>query len=116
MAKHMSSFHKEAIASSVSNNNVGKSKSRSKNNQNGQEKLHGCNYCKKSFVSPAKLRLHTGKFHAEERLSEPPLHMTAPDHPAMMSFSQSLASEGSNTARFFEEQQRRAALASQRHC
>jgi len=107
MAKHMSSFHKEAIASSVSNNNVGKSKSRSKNNQNGQEKLHGCNYCKKSFVSPAKLRLHTGKFHAEERLSEPPLHMTAPDHPAMMSFSQSLASEGSNTARFFEEQQQK---------
>merc|ERR1712127_228171 len=85
----------------------GKSKSRSKSNNLGLEELHGCNYCKKSFVSPAKLRLHTGKYHAEERLSEPPLHMTAPDHPAMMSFSQSLANEGSTTARFFEEQQNR---------
>merc|ERR1711936_1048885 len=104
MSKHMASFHKDAIASDVKNNN--KSKSRSKGSTLGQEKPHGCNYCKKSFVSAAKLRLHTGKCHAEERLLEPPLHMTTPDHPAMMSFSQSLATEGSNPARYFEENQR----------
>ena len=107
MSKHMASFHKDAIASDVKNNN--KSKSRSKGGALGQEKPHGCNYCKKSFVSAAKLRLHTGKCHAEERLLEPPLHMTTPDHPAMMSFSQSLATEGSNPARYFEENQQQLA-------
>ena len=107
MSKLMASFHKDAIASDVKNNN--KSKSRSKGGALGQEKPHGCNYCKKSFVSAAKLRLHTGKCHAEERLLEPPLHMTTPDHPAMMSFSQSLATEGSNPARYFEENQQQLA-------
>lgn len=110
MSKHMASFHKDSMPSSheSNNNNIshGKSKSRSKRNNTGQEQMHGCNYCKKSFVSPAKLRLHTGKYHAEERLSEPPLHMTAPDHPAMLSFNQQMAADAqSNANRFFEEAQ-----------
>ena len=72
----MSAFHKESLTNlneSNNNNNINitnsaKSKSRSRTNNN--EKLHGCQYCKKSFVSPAKLRLHTAKYHAEERLHE----------------------------------------------
>ena len=39
-------------------------------NNNPDNKVHGCQYCKKSFVSPAKLRLHKAKFHAEERVHE----------------------------------------------
>ena len=76
LSKHMSAFHKESLTNlneSNNNNNINitnsaKSKSRSRTNNN--EKLHGCQYCKKSFVSPAKLRLHTAKYHAEERLHE----------------------------------------------
>jgi len=117
MSKHMSSFHKESQGRTENNNNnisvtSNKSRSRSKSNNSGQEKLHGCNYCKKSFVSPAKLRLHTGKYHAEERLSEPPLHMTTPDHPAMMSFTQSLADSSATATRFFEESQQNSFQAS----
>ena len=75
----MSAFHKEAVTNLNENNNNNnnnsvsnnKSKSRSRTNNNpSNEKLHGCQYCKKSFVSPAKLRLHTGKYHAEERRCE----------------------------------------------
>ena len=82
----MSAFHKESVTNLSENNNNNnisntsscnsKSKSRAKSNNNpSNEKLHGCQYCKKSFVSPAKLRLHTAKFHAEQRLSEvqPPI-------------------------------------------
>jgi hypothetical protein len=32
-----------------------------------EEKTHPCRYCKKAFVSAAKLRLHVAKCHAEER-------------------------------------------------
>lgn len=116
MSKHMSSFHKEEQGGhpESNNNNVtsNKSRSRSKMNSLGQEKLHGCAYCKKSFVSPAKLRLHTGTYHAEERLSGPPLHMTTPDHPALMSFTQSLAESAVGANRFFEETQQNSFQAS----
>lgn len=84
----MSAFHKESVKSLENNNNnnisttttssKSRSRARSNNNPSG-EKIHGCQYCKKSFVSPAKLRLHTAKFHAEERLAEaghPGLEMT----------------------------------------
>ena len=81
----MSAFHKESVTNlnennnNHNNNNVTSAKSRSRarsnNNPANSDKVHGCQYCKKSFVSPAKLRLHTAKFHAEERLHEvqPPM-------------------------------------------
>ena len=85
LSKHMSAFHKESVTNlnennnNHNNNNVTSAKSRSRarsnNNPANSDKVHGCQYCKKSFVSPAKLRLHTAKFHAEERLHEvqPPM-------------------------------------------
>ena len=72
----MSAFHKESVTSLENNNNnvpsgsKSQKSSRSRNNNPSAEKVHPCQYCKKSFVSPAKLRLHTAKFHAEERLNE----------------------------------------------
>ena len=85
LAKHMSAFHKESVKNLENNNNNNnisstttttapqqtKSRSRARSNNNpSSDKPHGCQYCKKSFVSPAKLRLHTAKFHAEERIAE----------------------------------------------
>lgn len=80
LTKHMSAFHKDSVSnpneSNNNNNNSSKSRSRSRTNNNtNSDKMHGCQYCKKSFVSPAKLRLHTAKYHAEERLNEMPLHV-----------------------------------------
>merc|ERR1712048_1127397 len=81
LSKHMSAFHKDALTPTPNennnNNNNNKSKAKSKtNNNSNSDKMHGCQYCKKSFASPAKLRLHTAKYHAEERLHEmPPLVM-----------------------------------------
>jgi len=110
LAKHMSAFHKEAVSNvSESNNNNNpvsnsKSKSRSRTNNNpSNEKMHGCQYCKKSFVSPAKLRLHTAKYHAEERLNEAPPQIDTNG----MSFNQTMT-ETANTnnesrLRFFDE-------------
>ena len=72
----MSAFHKDSVTSLENNNNnipsgsKSSKSSRSRNNNSSNEKVHPCQYCKKSFVSPAKLRLHTAKFHAEERLNE----------------------------------------------
>ena len=72
----MSAFHKDSVTSLENNNNnvpsgsKSQKSSRSRNNNPSAEKVHPCQYCKKSFVSPAKLRLHTAKFHAEERLNE----------------------------------------------
>jgi len=63
LSKHMSAFHKEAV-SSENNNNVNRSRSKKASNE---EKTNPCLYCKKAFVSPAKLRLHVAKCHAEER-------------------------------------------------
>ena len=105
----MSAFHKEAVnnVNESNNNNLisnNKSKSRSRTNNNpSNEKMHGCQYCKKSFVSPAKLRLHTAKYHAEERLNEVPLQIDT----NVMSFNQTLT-DSANTnnesrLRFFEE-------------
>ena len=114
----MSAFHKESVTNlneSNNNNNIninissGKSKSRSRSNNNAStEKLHGCQYCKKSFVSPAKLRLHTAKYHAEERLHEaqPQLESSA----VLSQFSQSLQDSSGQAGqgdpgrlRFYEE-------------
>ena len=39
----------------------------SKKNKGNEEKNIPCQYCKKSFVSPAKLRLHVAKCHAVEK-------------------------------------------------
>lgn len=72
----MSAFHKDSVTSLENNNNnvpsgsKSSKSSRSRNNNSSNDKVHPCQYCKKSFVSPAKLRLHTAKFHAEERLNE----------------------------------------------
>lgn len=104
----MSAFHKEAVSNinESNNNNISnnKSKSRSKTNNNpSNEKMHGCQYCKKSFVSPAKLRLHTAKYHAEERLNEaqPQIENNG------ISFNQNLTEPASTNnesrLRFFEE-------------
>lgn len=109
LSKHMSAFHKEAVnnVNESNNNNLvsnNKSKSRSRTNNNpSNEKMHGCQYCKKSFVSPAKLRLHTAKYHAEERLNEAPPQIDT----NVMSFNQTLT-DSANTnnesrLRFFEE-------------
>jgi len=108
LSKHMSAFHKEAVSNvnESNNNNISnnKSKSRSKTNNNpSNEKMHGCQYCKKSFVSPAKLRLHTAKYHAEERLNEaqPQIENNG------LSFNQNLTepvnTNNENRLRFFEE-------------
>ena len=102
----MSAFHKESVTNlneSNNNNNIniatsGKSKSRSRTNNNASnEKLHGCQYCKKSFVSPAKLRLHTAKYHAEERL-----HQVQPQLEAG-GLSAGQAVPGEARLRFYEE-------------
>ena len=77
----MSAYHKESVTNLGENNNNNnnvpapttnnKSKSRARSNNNpSNDKIHGCQYCKKSFVSPAELRLHTAKFHATERINE----------------------------------------------
>jgi len=109
LSKHMSTYHKEAVNNvneSNNNNHIGnnKSKSRSRTNNNpSNEKMHGCHYCKKSFVSPAKLRLHTAKYHAEERLNEvqPQIDNN------IMSFNQTLTdpanANNESRLRFFEE-------------
>ena len=102
----MSAFHKESVTNlneSNNNNNInissGKSKSRSRSNNNASnEKLHGCQYCKKSFVSPAKLRLHTAKYHAEERLHEVQPHLEAT---SVLSAGQ--AGPGEARLRFYDE-------------
>ena len=117
----MSAFHKDSVTNlneSNNNNNIninissGKSKSRSRSNNNAStEKLHGCQYCKKSFVSPAKLRLHTAKYHAEERLHEaqPPQLETAANSAAVLSLNQSLQDSAGHGGqldgrlRFYEE-------------
>ena len=118
----MSAFHKESVTNlneSNNNNNIninissGKSKSRSRSNNNASsEKLHGCQYCKKSFVSPAKLRLHTAKYHAEERLHEAqPQLETAANTAAALSLNQSLQDSAGHPVgpgepgrlRFYEE-------------
>ena len=65
LSKHMSAFHKESLSTSENNNNVN-NKSRTKKGST-EEKTNPCQYCKKSFVSPAKLRLHVAKCHAAER-------------------------------------------------
>lgn len=105
LSKHMSAFHKESVTNlneSNNNNNINissaKSKSRSRTNNNASnEKLHGCQYCKKSFVSPAKLRLHTAKYHAEERLHEAQPHL----EPNILSAGQ--AGPGETRLRFYDE-------------
>jgi len=84
MSKHMSAFHRDVVNATnnennnnINNNKSNKSRSRS-NHLNSNDKNHGCNYCKKSFVSPAKLRLHVAKCHAQERLmsEQPPPEMS----------------------------------------
>jgi hypothetical protein len=45
-----------------------------------EEKTHPCRYCKKAFVSAAKLRLHVAKCHAEERHKSESLNMAALTH------------------------------------
>ena len=82
LSKHMSAFHRDVVnaANNENNNNINnnnqsaKSKSRSRSSHLNNDKNHGCSYCKKSFVSPAKLRLHVAKCHAKERLmmEQPP--------------------------------------------
>jgi KRAB domain-containing zinc finger protein len=110
MSKHMSAFHKEAVNNvnesnnnnPINNNKLAKSRSRTNNNPSN-EKMHGCQYCKKSFVSPAKLRLHTAKYHAEERLNEAPPQIDTNG----LSFNQTLTDTASTNnesrMRFFEE-------------
>lgn len=89
LSKHMAAFHKDllkstsssssyspATASSDNNNTHNRSSSSSMASSSskskvgkagGEEKTNPCRYCKKSFVSAAKLRLHVAKCHAEER-------------------------------------------------
>lgn len=62
----MSRFHKDSVTSLENNNNItSRSKSskssRARNNNASKEKTHPCQYCKKSFESPPKLRIHTAK-------------------------------------------------------
>ena len=92
LSKHMAAFHKDMLKSTSSssssstslsnndNNNVllnnrssssslasSSSKSGKGSKASLEEKTHPCRYCKKAFVSAAKLRLHVAKCHAEER-------------------------------------------------
>merc|ERR1719295_1129066 len=72
LAKHMAAFHKDPLSLTENNNNNKSSSSsggggRGAKNKGNEEKNNPCLYCKKSFISPAKLRLHVAKCHAAER-------------------------------------------------
>jgi len=109
LAKHMSAFHKEAVSNvnESNNNNLisnNKSKSRSRTNNNpSNEKMHGCQYCKKSFVSPAKLRLHVAKYHAEERLNEVPPQIDTNGVPFNQTLTESANTNNEGRLRFFDD-------------
>jgi len=117
LSKHMSAFHKESLNNpnennnNINNNTKSKSRSRSNNNSNS-EKMHGCQYCKKSFVSPAKLRLHTAKYHAEERLNEPPLQINESEMNSIgisafnLTETSNISNNSDNKLRFFEDRPR----------
>jgi len=87
LSKHMAAFHKDLLkstsstSSSSSDNNNGLNRSFSNKSKGGkaytnEEKTHPCRYCKKAFVSAAKLRLHVAKCHAEERHKIESLNIT----------------------------------------
>jgi hypothetical protein len=88
LSKHMAAFHKDLLksnssstsSSSENNNSLNRSFSSNKSKGgkagNSEEKTHPCRYCKKAFVSAAKLRLHVAKCHAEERHKIESLNIT----------------------------------------
>ncbi len=112
----MASSHKETTANSSENNNNNMNKGgtggNNKKNKGNEEKNIPCQYCKKSFVSPAKLRLHVAKCHAVEKSNaiEAARAAAAQQHQQQQADEQQLATA---TARvFLDEYQLNATLTS----